>query len=56
MEAAEEAAEKAAEGTHLERAARGCVPEVDLGPYARVGVVDEGVPRRPVAQVRVQHG
>eukprot|EP00964_Phaeocystis_antarctica_P040329 scaffold23058_cov68-Phaeocystis_antarctica.AAC.13 len=50
MEAAEEAAEKAAEGTHLERAARGCVPEVDLGPYARVGVVDEGVPRRPVAQ------
>ena len=41
MEAAEEAAEKAAEGTHLERAAR---------------VIDERVPRRPVAQVRVQHG
>ena len=54
--AAEEAVEKAAKGTHFERASRGCLPEVDLAPLARLAVVDDWVPRRAVAQVRVQHG
>ena len=50
----EAAAEKAAQDTHLERAALERAPRVSLAPIAR-GAIDERAPRFAVAQVRMQH-